>query len=118
PVKNGWHAEQISTWIVGTVERVSMTLPQAQMMDAFSYRGCMPSFMRGGYLNIGVGGGQRGAGDGREGRPTGAAIFPSRRRNQAPARRPSDGARPGEPGAAPTRRSAGWPRMDRRPSSW
>src|SRR5437867_4460131 len=39
PVKNGWHAEQISTWMVGTVERVSMTLPQAQMMDAFSYRG-------------------------------------------------------------------------------
>src|SRR5438876_3925158 len=36
PVKNGWHAEQISTWMVGTVERVSMTLPQAQMMDAFS----------------------------------------------------------------------------------
>ena len=39
PVKNGWHAEQISTWMVGTVERVSMTLPQAQMIDAFSYRG-------------------------------------------------------------------------------
>jgi hypothetical protein len=38
-VKNGWHAEQISTWMVGTVERVSMTLPQAQMMLAFSYRG-------------------------------------------------------------------------------
>src|SRR5581483_1100037 len=39
PVKNGWHAAQISTWIWGTVERVSTTLPQAQTMLAFSYRG-------------------------------------------------------------------------------
>ena len=31
PVKNGWHAEQISTWIAGMVERVSTTLPQAQV---------------------------------------------------------------------------------------
>jgi hypothetical protein len=39
PVKKGWQAEQISTWIVGIVERVSMVLPQAQTMVAFSYRG-------------------------------------------------------------------------------
>ena len=46
PVKNGWQAEQISTWMVGTVDRVSMVLPQAQTMAAFWYCGWMPSFMR------------------------------------------------------------------------
>jgi hypothetical protein len=29
PVKNGWHFEQISTWIDGWVDRVSQVLPQA-----------------------------------------------------------------------------------------
>src|SRR5262249_17446394 len=32
PVKNGWHAEQMSTWMLSFVERVAMTLPQAQTM--------------------------------------------------------------------------------------
>src|SRR5205823_65255 len=32
PVKNGWQFEQISTWNEPRVERVSMTLPQAQVM--------------------------------------------------------------------------------------
>jgi hypothetical protein len=29
-VNNGWQLEQISTWISGRVERVSILLPQAQ----------------------------------------------------------------------------------------
>src|SRR5262249_41801018 len=36
PVKKGWHAEQISTWMLSFVERVSTTLPQAQTMLHFS----------------------------------------------------------------------------------
>src|SRR5262249_29001774 len=32
PVKKGWQAEQISTWNEPRVERVSITLPQAQVM--------------------------------------------------------------------------------------
>src|SRR5262249_54793926 len=39
PVKKGWHAEQISTWIDGTVERVSTTLPHAHAMTDFWYFG-------------------------------------------------------------------------------
>src|SRR5688500_1228704 len=45
PVKNGWQLEQISTWISGTVERVSMMLPQAQTMRAAWYWGWIPAFM-------------------------------------------------------------------------
>ena len=29
PVKNGWHWEQISTWITGTVDRVTKLFPHA-----------------------------------------------------------------------------------------
>src|ERR1043165_4095444 len=46
PVKKGWQSEQISTWIVGTVERVSTTWPQAQMIFAGLYSGWMPSFIK------------------------------------------------------------------------
>src|ERR1043166_7740092 len=45
PVKKGWQSEQISTWIVGTVERVSTTWPQAQMIFAGLYSGWMPCFI-------------------------------------------------------------------------
>jgi hypothetical protein len=44
PVKNGWQLEQISTWISETVDRVSMTLPQAHMMRASRYSGWMSGF--------------------------------------------------------------------------
>jgi hypothetical protein len=39
PVKRGWHLEQISTFSTGTVERVWMTSPQAQLMVAGTYAG-------------------------------------------------------------------------------
>ena len=45
PVKKGWHWEQISTWIFGTVERVSTTFPQAQVIVAVLYSGWIPSFI-------------------------------------------------------------------------
>jgi hypothetical protein len=32
PVKKGWHLEQTSTLMVGTVERVWMTSPQLQVI--------------------------------------------------------------------------------------
>jgi hypothetical protein len=32
PVKNGWHFEQISTAKSPLVEKVSMTMPQAQLI--------------------------------------------------------------------------------------
>jgi hypothetical protein len=34
PVKNGWHAEQMSVWISAWVERVSNVLPHAQLTVA------------------------------------------------------------------------------------
>jgi hypothetical protein len=34
PVKKGWQLEQISTWILSFVPRVSITFPQAQLMTA------------------------------------------------------------------------------------
>ena len=46
PVKKGWHLEQISTRISGTVEMVSSVLPQAQRITAGPYLGWMPFFMR------------------------------------------------------------------------
>ena len=45
PVKKGWQDEQISTWMFFTVERVSMTLPQAHVMVVSSYLGWIPLFM-------------------------------------------------------------------------
>jgi hypothetical protein len=45
PVKKGWQAEQISTCKFFTVERVSMTLPQAQVMVECSYLGWIPCFI-------------------------------------------------------------------------
>ena len=45
PVKKGWQFEQISTWIVATVERVSTTYPHAQLIVAFLYSGWMAAFM-------------------------------------------------------------------------
>ena len=39
PVNKGWHLEQISTLSSGTVERVWMTSPQAQLMIAGTYSG-------------------------------------------------------------------------------
>jgi len=45
PVKKGWQLEQISTWILPTVERVSTTHPQAHVIVAFLYSGWIPAFM-------------------------------------------------------------------------
>ena len=45
PVKNGWHDEQVFTCISFTVERVFMTLPQAQVITAASYFGCISVFI-------------------------------------------------------------------------
>jgi hypothetical protein len=39
PVKKGWQAEQISTLILSTVERVSKEFPQAQTAVALPYFG-------------------------------------------------------------------------------
>jgi hypothetical protein len=35
PVNSGWHLEQMSVWMVSTVEPVCQVLPQAQIMVAF-----------------------------------------------------------------------------------
>src|SRR5437868_10750921 len=45
PVKNGWHAEQISTLMFFLVLRVVNLLPQPQVTVVSSYFGWMPSFM-------------------------------------------------------------------------
>ena len=45
PVKKGWQDEQISTLISLIVERVSITLPQAQVILVISYFGCIPSLI-------------------------------------------------------------------------
>ena len=45
PVKNGWHAEQISTWMVSLTEAVSTIFPHEQTAFAFLYSGWMPSFI-------------------------------------------------------------------------
>ena len=45
PVKNGWQAEQISTRIFFTVERVWITFPQAQVIVVSKYLGCIFSFI-------------------------------------------------------------------------
>ena len=45
PVKKGWQLEQISTWIFSTVERVSTTWPQAQVIVAVLYSGWIPAFI-------------------------------------------------------------------------
>jgi hypothetical protein len=42
PVKKGWQAEQISTFMFFVVERVSITFPQAQVIFVISYFGCIP----------------------------------------------------------------------------
>src|SRR3989337_215382 len=34
PVKNGWHLEQMSTWILGLVDPAVNLLPQAQVTSA------------------------------------------------------------------------------------
>src|SRR5215470_11777491 len=47
PVKNGWQALQMPTIITGLVERVLITLPQAQRISASTYFGCIFSFIRG-----------------------------------------------------------------------
>src|SRR6266850_790253 len=44
PVKNGWHAEQISRCSSGLVERVLKVLPQAQRTSTSLYFGWIPSF--------------------------------------------------------------------------
>ena len=45
PVKNGWHAEQISTVMFFLVLRVANLLPQPQVTVASSYLGWMSFFM-------------------------------------------------------------------------
>src|SRR5262249_41287236 len=45
PVKNGWHAEQISTVIFLRVLRVTNLLPQPQVTVASTYSGWMPDFI-------------------------------------------------------------------------
>lgn len=45
PVKNGWHSEQISSFILLTVERVINELPQTQVTSHFLYVGCIPFFI-------------------------------------------------------------------------
>ena len=45
PVKNGWQAEQISTLISLTVERVVNVFPQTHFTVASSYFGWMSFFM-------------------------------------------------------------------------
>ena len=45
PVKNGWHAEQISTLICFLVLRVVNLFPHPQVTVLSSYFGWMPSFM-------------------------------------------------------------------------
>lgn len=44
PVKNGWHAEQMSVWISACVERVSNVLPHAHLTVAVAYTGWMSVF--------------------------------------------------------------------------
>jgi len=46
PVKNGWHAEQISTLMAGLVERVSNLLPHAQLTLDTTYSGWIPFFTK------------------------------------------------------------------------
>src|SRR5574341_91219 len=46
PVKSGWHLEQISTLSIGTVERVWIASPQAQVMMAGMYCGWIPVFIQ------------------------------------------------------------------------
>src|SRR3989338_5046873 len=53
PVKNGWHWEQISTRMLFLVARVWMTLPQAQVMMAWSYAGWILAFISGFPFNKG-----------------------------------------------------------------
>src|SRR5437870_5851054 len=48
PVKKGWQALQIPTIITGLVERVLITLPQAQRTSASTYFGCMSAFIKDG----------------------------------------------------------------------
>src|SRR5207249_10759657 len=48
PVKKGWQALQIPTIITGLVERVLITLPQAQRTSAYTYFGCMSDFINAG----------------------------------------------------------------------
>src|SRR5213595_1149275 len=45
PVKNGWHAEQISTLILATVLRVVKVLPQAQCTLQVMYLGWVLVFI-------------------------------------------------------------------------
>jgi len=45
PVKNGWQALQISTFIPGSVLRVTNELPQPHVTLVSTYLGCIPSFM-------------------------------------------------------------------------
>ena len=44
PVKNGWHAEQMSVWISACVDRVSNVLPHAHLTVAVAYTGWMSVF--------------------------------------------------------------------------
>jgi hypothetical protein len=44
PVKNGWHAEQMSVWISALVERVWKRLPQAHVTFAVAYSGWILAF--------------------------------------------------------------------------
>src|SRR3954462_10604700 len=45
PVKNGWHAEQISTVMFLRVLRVTNLLPHPQVTVDSTYSGWMPSFI-------------------------------------------------------------------------
>ena len=51
PVKYGWQAEHVLTVISFLVERVLMTLPQAQVMVASPYDGWISFFMLFFYLS-------------------------------------------------------------------
>lgn len=44
-MKNGWQLEQISTLISPAVDLVSITVPQAHLILAATYFGCMSVFM-------------------------------------------------------------------------
>src|SRR5207249_10935638 len=48
PVKKGWQELQMPTIITGLVERVLITLPQAQRISASTYFGCMSAFIKDG----------------------------------------------------------------------
>src|SRR5437667_9894665 len=45
PVKNGWQLEQISSLMSPTVDRVLILYPQAQLIVASRYSGCIPAFI-------------------------------------------------------------------------